>query len=89
MTETHIRTRKQRRVMSRSQRQEIAHKDTSPVTHFLQSVPHYLTIYSYFIFNSRLNCLVGQSPHDLIIPGNALIDPPRRVLYKSLRSFSI
>jgi hypothetical protein len=65
---------------------DIVPKDTPPVTCFLQpGLTSCSLIVSQILFKSEsineLNRSLGQSPHDLIVSGNTLTDPPGGMLY--------
>jgi hypothetical protein len=62
--------------------------DLLPLTRpHLPQLQHLSMVYSDFEFISGLNHSLDQSPHDLIISGNALTDTPRGVLNSSSRHF--
>jgi hypothetical protein len=55
----------------KGQGQNMSFKDMSPMTYFLQQ-NHLPIVYSNLIFINKSSHLLGQSPHDLIFPGNSL-----------------
>jgi hypothetical protein len=74
--------------------QDTPFKCTSPVTHFLWFDPTFPQFYhlpdvsSNFESVDGVNHWLGQSPHGLVISGNALTDTLSGVLYSTMR-FSI